>query len=318
MISDNLFREVLVLPSTRCNQLKIISGYASPAMANKHLSALRNNVSISLVVGMTSQDGMGLGGHNGFKSICTENALFQCNYVVSKPPVHTKSYIWLKDNEPIIAYTGSGNYSQNAFFGGTSEAFAEDDPIQCNKLFTDVMSNSSSCLDPNIETLIVFYEEIYRRKSLTKQEILNSSSDANDVPDNVPTEECVTLSLLSSRDGQTHNQSGLNWGQRYGREPNQAYIPIPSQIAKSGFFPNRANHFTMITDDGVSLDCAVAQDGDKAIHTTKSNSIMGRYFRKRLGVADGEYVTTDHLRKYGRTDVRVCKIDNETYFLDFS
>ena len=62
----------------------------------------------------------------------------------------------------------------------------------------------------------------------------------------------------------------------------------------------------------------MAQDGDKAIHSTKNNSLLGKYFRKRLGVPLGEFVTRQHLQAYGRTDIKICKIDNETYFMDFS
>lgn len=62
--------------------------------------------------------------------------------------------------------------------------------------------------------------------------------------------------------------------------------------------------------------CAVAQD--KAIHTTKSNSIFGKYFRERLNVPLGNFVVKQDLINYGRTDVKICKIDDETYFMDFS
>lgn len=60
---------------------------------------------------------------------------------------------------------------------------------------------------------------------------------------------------------------GLNWGQRLGREPNQAYIPIPIAIHKEfpNFFPNRKNEFSVITDNGESFVCVIAQENSKAI-----------------------------------------------------
>ena len=55
----------------------------------------------------------------------------------------------------------------------------------------------------------------------------------------------------------------------------------------------------------------------KAIHTTENNSIMGRYFRRRLRIPLGERVYVQDVLNYDRTSVRVYKIDSETYFMDF-
>lgn len=74
----------------------------------------------------------------------------------------------------------------------------------------------------------------------------------------------------------------------------------------------------MHPDVGPSMLCVVAQDGDKAIHTTESNAIIGKYIRARLGLFDGEYVTLAHLEGYGRTDLTIYKEDDETFHLDFS
>ena len=73
----------------------------------------------------------------------------------------------------------------------------------------------------------------------------------------------------------------------------------------------------MITDDNQAFDMAVQQDNRKAI-STADNSELGRYFRKRLGLANGELVTKQHLEAYGRTDYTIEKIDEETFMLDFS
>ena len=61
-----------------------------------------------------------------------------------------------------------------------------------------------------------------------------------------------------------------------------------------------------------------AQDGGKGIHSTLNNSLLGKYFRNRLGLANGAFVTKSDLLKYGGTDVDFYKIDEETYYLDFS
>ncbi|OTP86755.1 hypothetical protein B5S42_12510 [Gilliamella apicola] len=130
--------------------------------------------------------------------------------------------------------------------------------------------------------------------------------------------DTVILSLLDSNTHETHLSSGLNWGQRKNREPNQAYIPVPAKVVRTGFFPPGGKHFEVLTDDSEYLILRLEQDNDKAITTPENNSILGKYFRNRLGLNTGEFVTREHLEKYGRTDVTFYKTSNGEYLLDFS
>ena len=125
------------------------------------------------------------------------------------------------------------------------------------------------------------------------------------------------LSLLQ-RGGDTGTKSGINWGQRDGRNPNEAYIPLPVSIARSGFFPLEKNHFTVVTDDGHTLILRVEQQNDKAITTPLSNAQLGEYLRNRLGASNGAYISRRDLEAYGRTDISFYKLDEEQYYMDFS
>jgi hypothetical protein len=129
----------------------------------------------------------------------------------------------------------------------------------------------------------------------------------------------VTLSLLAA-DGTMHSKAGLNWGQREGRDPDQAYIPVPAEVHRDlpGFFPPLGRRFTVQTDDGEVFICVTAQQNRKGLETPEDNSLLGRYFRRRLGVGSGEFVTRDHLQAYGRTDVKITKIDDDLYIMEFS
>ena len=77
-------------------------------------------------------------------------------------------------------------------------------------------------------------------------------------------------------------------------------------------------HFTAITDDRHQLILRIEQQNDKAITTPARNSDLGEYFRNRLGLANGAPVTRADLDRYGRTDVVFLKLDDETYYMDFS
>jgi len=129
----------------------------------------------------------------------------------------------------------------------------------------------------------------------------------------------VRISLLDNQ-GRLPKRSGLNWGQRpeYNRNPDEAYIRVPKYVDNLGFFPGVGVRFTIHTDDNKTLTCTRAQDSAKAIETPDDNSIMGRYFRRRLGLASGALVRKQDLLRYGRTDLDFYKINSRTYYMDFS
>ncbi len=91
-----------------------------------------------------------------------------------------------------------------------------------------------------------------------------------------------------------------------------------SRLAKSDFFPGKGIHFSVMTDDGQAFILSRGQDNDKGISTPLNNSLLGRYFRKRLGVPDGGYVRREDFERYGRTDITFYKLDDKQYFMDFS
>jgi hypothetical protein len=71
-------------------------------------------------------------------------------------------------------------------------------------------------------------------------------------------------------------RSGLNWGQRPGRNQDQAYLSVPVEFQRSNFFPPAGIKFLAIFDDGFEVECLRAQQNGKAIHSHKDNSIIGK------------------------------------------
>lgn len=131
--------------------------------------------------------------------------------------------------------------------------------------------------------------------------------------------ECLTL-RLSTGAGPSERvpaASGLNWGQRPGRNHDQAYLALPADVQRSDFFPKPGVEFSITTDDSETWICARRQANGKAIHTIKDNAILGWYFRKRLGLPSGDLITLAHLLRYGRTSVDIYKEDMTCYHIDF-
>jgi hypothetical protein len=135
-----------------------------------------------------------------------------------------------------------------------------------------------------------------------------------------PSHQIISLPLTAKIKGveMVPQRSGLNWGQRLGREPNQAYLAVPAEIQRSGFLPERGEEFLIEFDDGEIMKCVRAQANGKAIETCGNNAILGLYFRHRLNVRPGYMVTIEHLYRYGRLSVDLKYQNNYRYFLDFS
>jgi len=285
-------------------------------MASWHIKEIADQqlepIGITLVVGMCPFDGISEAVHEGFNSIMRRNntarqSNLTCQYVVEGAPTHSKLYVWEKDGVPFCAFMGSANYTQSAFSRSRREILQECDPNEAVQYFNTIERDTMYCNHAEIEDAVNITPA---HPILQAEESLLGSIRGSDV-------QSVTLSLLS-RTGETGTRSGLNWGQREGREPNQAYIPLPVNVARSGFFTLGKQHFSVLTDDGINLVFRVEQQNDKAITTPLNNSLIGEYFRSRIGVANGAFVSRQNLEGYGRTNVTFYKLDDEQYVMDFS
>ncbi|MBN2546528.1 MAG: NgoFVII family restriction endonuclease [Spirochaetes bacterium] len=323
MIYDNLYEKVLIQPYKEgADKLQIISGYATSAMAFHHLEELKTlgtNFNISLLIGMCPSDGISLSNHRGFQSIMKSeySKNFSCSYIFELPSVHSKIYTWFKKNILFKSFIGSANYTQNAFYQKQREILAEINDNNVIDYFNILEKDSIYCQNLETEQLIKIYNDKYYYPRHKHEEEIKDNKILN-IP-NTDNLENVTISLLS-RNGEVQNKGGLNWGQREGRNPNQAYIQLPPEVYRSDFFPLRTQHFTVVTDDSKTFICTRAQKSEEgqAIETPHNNSLLGEYFRNRLGLKYGEFITREHLVNYGRTDVTFYKFDDENYLMDFS
>ena len=306
MFSDDLNRKVFSEPlKAGADHLCIVSAYATPTMTKwlmNLVESLRRNIKITLIVGMAGKQGISTTDHEGFKSLVSECptehiSSFECSYVYRGAPVHSKLYIWLKEGKPICAFDGSANFTQTAFSNRQREIVSDCNPDLAYAYFGTLIDDTIYCNHAEVE------------------EYVTSSPPRDVVYDDA---EHVTLSFLTRRTNDVGNTSGLNWGQRNRRNPNEAYIPLPADIARSVFFPLDETVFTVLTDDHHQLLLRVEQTGDKAITTPLSNALLGEYFRNRLGLAEGAKVTKSDLERYGRTDVTFTKIEDELFYMDFS
>lgn len=321
MVLKDIAKTILFEPlSHDVNELYIVSGYATPTMLSWYIKNLYHKtqtpIRIHLLVGMVPFDGISVSVHEGFIQLVRgeqpqEIAKLECSYIYDSPAVHSNVFIWAKDGSPVLAFSGSANFVQSSFVGRhRQEVMNECNPQEALEYYQSLIDRSIYVHHAEVEEYVVIHPT---HAVLDLENTLIEGFDLM-AQDGYQT---VTLSLIT-RTGEPGKRSGLNWGQRPGRNPNEAYISLPSKIAKSGFFPLEKRHFTAITDDRHQLILRIEQQNDKAITTPARNSDLGEYFRNRLGLANGAYVTRENLDRYGRTDVVFLKLDEETYYMDFS
>lgn len=327
LLSTKLYKKVLIDPMLHdktLDRLFVVSGYSAAGMGIKHASdmmKLRAECSvpkINLMCGMTAEGGIGKEVHAGFVDLCTKTKLgFACRYLVRGEPVHAKVYIWCAGNKPLLAYTGSANYSQNAFRSANTrrEVLTQCSPEMAYAFYNSLLADSADCCDNNAVKAVVGKSGVWKPNP---QHDIGVAKVVKDPASRWNGLLSLKASLLMEGSRIIHERGGLNWGQRGKRERNQAYIPLNAKARKSDFFPARGDYFTVTTDDGKVFQCVRAQADGKAIETYGSNSQLGRYFRQRLGLVDGAFVKAADLRRYGRTNVTFYKIDEENFVMDFS
>lgn len=312
MIQQDIYKQVLIQPAlTGADELFIVSGYASATFALRHIREMKElnlDCVLNLIIGMPSDRA----DHLAYLNIASKYpGQFNGFYLQVAPVVHCKTYGWFKNAEPFVGYAGSANYSQSGFSPRVQlNQISSECPAVIKALYAELL--------PRCVSFDNYAPPVEPQNTVLSQRLL---STAGAPPGDISweTDTRVRISFLTNR-GVLPTRSGLNWGQRpeVGREPNQAYLSLRKSTRNEGFLPPLAYSFSLLTDDQQAIDCVVAQQGRKAIHSTTDNSELGRYFRDRLGIKHGGLVTVDHLIAYGRTDYTIEKLNEDTFLLDFS
>ncbi len=298
------------------DELIILSGYLGPSPVEK-LKTLP--FSTKVIYGMYGSEGIKPVLHSSLKSI-QENTPDTLNIFYSKIPVHSKCYVWKRNNKIVHALIGSANFSTNGLTTPFREVLAETtldtfDPLDDYVRY--VLDNCISCLEGEVKKV---------------------STQISISPD-----KCL-LSLLG-RGGEIQNAAGLNWGQNPNNHTNvnDAYIPIrtidiktfpnlfpPKQLTpienEEGGRPHRHNDsIDIIWDDGFTMTGLLEGSQEiegvvypKQISSFPNKSDMGIYLRDRLGVPRGQPVRKYHLESYGRQDVEISILGDGVYGFDFS
>ncbi len=139
-------------------------------------------------------------------------------------------------------------------------------------------------------------------------------------------EDYIVLPLYSPKENKVQEKSGLNQWNANGRKRdyNEVYIPIPSIIhkKKEEFFnyntdDKKTAPFNVKLPNGKTLSMKVAQQGGKAL-MSNPNSALGEWIlRDILQLKEAELLTKEKLDTIGIDSVKLSKLKNGNYYLDF-
>jgi NgoFVII C-terminal B3-like DNA-binding domain len=116
--------------------------------------------------------------------------------------------------------------------------------------------------------------------------------------------------------------SGLNQWNASGRKRDfdEVYIPVPAIVHKISpdFFPGRDTPFDLFLPSGEILKSKICQSGEKALMSHPNKELGKWILRKILKLEEGELLTYEKLQEIGIDSVRIDKIDNLKYEINFS
>jgi hypothetical protein len=164
-----------------------------------------------------------------------------------------------------------------------------------------------------------------------------SGADIEIIREPEETHEHIYLPLYSPDSGEVQRGSGLNQWNAGGRSRNEdeLYIPIPIWIHRtfSDFFQydleayqearrNRRRYesptFTLELPNGTTFPAKICQENGKALMTNPNRALGNWMLRRVLQIPPGILATYDMLENVGVDSVKVTKISEDYFRIDFS
>lgn len=133
--------------------------------------------------------------------------------------------------------------------------------------------------------------------------------------------ETIYLPLYGSNKF-VYEKSGLNQWNAGGRkrDESEVYIPIPVKVHQKStdFFPDRDTPFNLKLPKGDVLQVKVCQDNSKALMSFSNKALGTWILRDVLSLEEGELLTYSKLQTLGIDSVRIDKIDDMNYEINFA
>lgn len=322
------------------DELLIISGYLGPAPIERLNELCDMNIT---VIGGMYASGIDARLLNSLEAIKNTNPNLKILY--SQQEVHSKIYIWKKEDRVLSALIGSANFSSNGLRTDFRESLADAtrDTFEPLKEYSKyILEHATETPSLKASQAIVNYNEDHTINNIIEV-----------VPERLYTVDIPLYSENTSRGKFVPERSGLNWCFSNGHVAiGDAYIRIPKNIIQmetalikpfdtsyisTSLRRRNSDSIELIWDDGFVMEASLEgmqtyknKNYPKQLASYKAQtpylngeristkSILGRYLRKRLGIGLTDVITMETLENYGRTTITLSLIEEGVYYADFS
>ncbi len=334
------------------SELTIITGYITPRYVEKIYNAFGGKISIYIGMGDSKYKS---NVYNTLKTIQKSLKGDRTKIYYTNFDVHAKIYIWKNETEN-RAYIGSANFSESLMIDYKEVLGTYDVDEDLNKYCEYIISNSTELnMVPKDKIKSSNFKESKHKHTEPvligdKGALLSFLSSKKGTKNilGVAAKKNGVHCASGLNWGLSNGASGLNDG----------CIPIPTELIKNDKsmlrIPKSSKRvFKGIWDDGTEMEIQFEGNNNvggekypKQIASHPDKNIMGKYLRKRIGdkinkkliipesinkkmirkmtpkekkeFRDTYQISLDDLRKYGRYDIEVTDMGDETYYFDFS
>ncbi|HFU75589.1 MAG TPA: NgoFVII family restriction endonuclease [Arcobacter sp.] len=127
---------------------------------------------------------------------------------------------------------------------------------------------------------------------------------------------------LYGENKKVYEKSGLNQWNAQGRvrNPDEIYIPIPKKFydLKPSFFPGRDIVFSLKLPNKETISAKVCQENGKVLMSNPNKKLGKWLLRDIFKLEEGTLVTNELLNIYGIDSVRIDKISDSEYEINFA
>ncbi|HCJ75235.1 MAG TPA: hypothetical protein DHV88_02175 [Roseburia sp.] len=352
VLVDDLKKKVLE-NTKESDQVIIITGYFSPDMIDE---IAQIGIPFVYYYGMYGMDKIAKPVYDKLVSINNNYRNLNLKFVHTQR-VHTKCYLFYKNNKLVNALVGSANCSINGLCSiENSEMLIElnEEELKSNAylLELDEYAKEIEKIAIDISDPMIIPKTIKKLKTHKKK-------SKEKVPDSGnPLSAIMPLYQVDKKGKKkTYKAGGPNWGNQNGnvatkQDAMEAYIPIltehldkypllfqpypANRLTTGGKVTRKSDPVTVIWDDGEMM--TMTFQGSQRAYPSKENPLMvypkqlsygddstrrggavlGKYLRKRMNVDPFHVITITDLKKYGRDYILLTYVSPGLYTADFS
>jgi hypothetical protein len=335
------FRDRWLALAGSAKEIQVCVGYASNDAVAELLDIIPRieyELSFHLSLGMAKFEGLP---RSQFRALKDLQAILESRHmgsvnVVNKWPFHGKVSVFTEPSGLKRAILGSSNLS-----GITKTVMQYECDIEIldktsvdklNSFVTQLRQVASEPLNDRIKIVasrssalvgIFNVEEISDEELGRVKEVAKKSRIAYRMPLRVGPEQ--QMSNLNVFFGGERRNAQRTWGR-----PRPWYevelIPGREWYRNAPAFPDATVHFRVITDDGYTFEVNSSLDeawgAQKNFRSSGDLEILGRWIKGRLeasgALTPGDHVTTSTLETYGRDQIELVRLDDDTWYMDFS